>query len=530
MIRGTKRPVQQRTIDLRASIHNRFDIEVLDAKTGELKQTAQAFNLICDAFWTRLFNVSNGYWIPLPEFMSILYGGGSGTPSASDTELFDQLGYRNDNSSAGIAVTFTADKKSGIITAQAVGVLQAEDNVGDTITEVGIGYDTSHCITHAMLTDMNGNPISIEKTDTDVIKIYATFYIHWPSGGWYNGSVMMLSGYEIVSSAISLASSILKNDNRRLALRREASARCTGISNARISENVSPTVTSAAKTVSYAMRYAAAQANLPIRSIYIQLCRIYNGGFTYAPLLMLIPGTWYSPSAITGEAIGTGDGSTVGFNTAFPVGTVGTVYVNGAAASGATMRKGPADGTMMHQWFNQLAASDAAALTNANTPIYLVPEQTGGASWSATDSYWFKSLQANEKTYAFENPYSTLGIAKFIVGTYQSAGTITAQASDDLTSWTDCGSVTLGYTAQGEIAVPNALRKKKYFRFSRDSTGSFRLHNAYIDGAEHNITFATAPASGAVITADYTPDCIPKDENHVFDLNIALTFGELQEA
>ena len=63
--------------------------------------------------------------------------------------------------------------------------------VGETITEVGIGYGSSSTslATHAMLKDMNGNPISIEKTDTDIINIYATVFAHWSTSQYDSGDV-----------------------------------------------------------------------------------------------------------------------------------------------------------------------------------------------------------------------------------------------------------------------------------------------------------------------------------------------------
>lgn len=41
-----------------------------------------------------------------------------------------------------------------------------------------------------------------------------------------------------------------------------------------------------------------------------------------------------------------------------------------------------------------------------------------------------------------------------------------------------------------------------------------------------NITFDTAPVDGAVITADYWVKYMPKDTNHVVDLNIEILYGE----
>ena len=51
MIRGNKRnytSALNKRFDVSASIHNRFDIEVIDAVSGEVKQKAFAENVVCD--------------------------------------------------------------------------------------------------------------------------------------------------------------------------------------------------------------------------------------------------------------------------------------------------------------------------------------------------------------------------------------------------------------------------------------------------------------------------------------------------
>ena len=90
MIRGNKRPApvsaeiaQNTKLDaqLNCDIHNRFDIEVVDAATGEVRQRAQAQNVICNQLWPRLLT-------PATYFNYIHYGIGTGTPAATDTSLF----------------------------------------------------------------------------------------------------------------------------------------------------------------------------------------------------------------------------------------------------------------------------------------------------------------------------------------------------------------------------------------------------------------------------------------------------------
>lgn len=104
-------------------------------------------------------------------------------------------------------------------------------------------------------------------------------------------------------------------------------------------------------------------------------------------------------------------------------------------------------------------------------------------------------------------------------------------------NWTSAGEFALagssGTANAVDCAVPSALRSKRYWQFQNTGSTATRLYFAAVGVAadpEHNITFSTPPAAGAVITADYTPNCIAKDENHVFDLTLALTFGEYQEA
>ena len=56
MIRGSVKSISSSKMEhvIEMSIHNRFDIEVIDAKTGKVKQTAQAFNCICNKLWDYL--------------------------------------------------------------------------------------------------------------------------------------------------------------------------------------------------------------------------------------------------------------------------------------------------------------------------------------------------------------------------------------------------------------------------------------------------------------------------------------------
>ncbi|MCE5197056.1 MAG: hypothetical protein LLG09_08030 [Negativicutes bacterium] len=150
---------------IRPVVHNRFDIEVADARTGEIKQCVTSYNIILDQYFTRLISRSSkiGY---------IHLGTGSGTPTVTRTSMFTFLGAMANTVVETVKAYPTSYTRRKI-------VLSPSDYVGARITEVGFGYSTSSgtAVTHSMLKDSEGNQIAIQKTDTDVLTVYATFYL-----------------------------------------------------------------------------------------------------------------------------------------------------------------------------------------------------------------------------------------------------------------------------------------------------------------------------------------------------------------
>lgn len=161
----------------RLACHNRFDITVRRAD-GSVRARAEAYNCICDTLWEQLasdisespFNPGGRY------FRYILFGSGSGTPSSGDTALFSQEGYR------GVATdgyTLVYDEETHTASVSASVILRTGEETGTVITEVGIGYDSEHCVTHAMLCDMDGSPMPITVADEDETEIRATVYLRF---------------------------------------------------------------------------------------------------------------------------------------------------------------------------------------------------------------------------------------------------------------------------------------------------------------------------------------------------------------
>jgi hypothetical protein len=164
-----------------AVLHNRFDIVCRNAKTGEVIQKAQAENIVLDRMYTRLCNFST-------YFTNIVFGTGTGNPTASRTTLFNRLDYKPAED-VEIVRSYPTSKWVKKIR------LESSEYNGSTITEVGISNETTNVNTHAMITDAEGNPLSITKNSLMVVDIYATVFIEIPnvdsglfyiSNGWRN--------------------------------------------------------------------------------------------------------------------------------------------------------------------------------------------------------------------------------------------------------------------------------------------------------------------------------------------------------
>lgn len=146
-------------------IHNRFDIEIVDKNTGEVKQSLVSYNIVLSQMYTRLCG-------GLAYFANIHFGSGTGTLSPSRTTLFSHLGTKSAVDEEIIKAVPLSSWKRKI-------VLNPEEYVGNTISEVGIAFGSTNTnlVTHSLLKDSEGNSISILKTDVDVITIYATVFV-----------------------------------------------------------------------------------------------------------------------------------------------------------------------------------------------------------------------------------------------------------------------------------------------------------------------------------------------------------------
>lgn len=172
-------------INQKVKLHNRFDVQVVDAKSGKIKQTAVGYNVILNQFLNN--RIQGGTY----AVDGIQFGRGTGTISATRTSLFSAIAYHQ-----GTRVATHYDFPTSYITIQIK--LEANQYNGETITEVGLyltNYYARFLATHALLTDAEGNQLSLLKTDTDVIYINATFYVTIEHTGFGDNGIYPRASY-----------------------------------------------------------------------------------------------------------------------------------------------------------------------------------------------------------------------------------------------------------------------------------------------------------------------------------------------
>ena len=515
MIRGKKLPAQtpaQVTLD--TSIHNRFDVEVVDAKTGKLKKKARAFNVVCNGLWTALnksFSVSyyKGW------FNSIAYGTGTGTPSENDETLFGQIGKME-----GLHTAYGVDHKNCHVWIRKDISITETMAVGETLTEVGIVDKDGILCTHAMLQDMNGNQISIEKTDTDIVNVYATVYLHFPAEILDVTNPVQVS-LNSVTNDYSILSVLTGNhpsgsDLSYFTMNAIPAKGRVAVTGSSTSEKVNTMISMAPvfdvenRTLSYYGRSAAVNNNTPGGCGWIPTIQnqdyAYNGRESNSIILKAVPPV-FNGSVVVGEAVGTGDGVTVDFSTKFDLPKNARVYVDGVSQPDVIVDCVPLSYQHMGQYFQAVEVENGVAYPG-------LPDRGKDNECLIGDNIGTGGTDEN----VFYNPFYEYGIVSFA---YNFEGDGGVWMSDNLIDWVA--------VPRSPHTVPEEYRNYRYFKHKTVSSGGYAsctMHDFVTEGLTgKNIHFVVPPAEGTVITVDYETDVVTKDPNHVFDLNIVIQLG-----
>lgn len=511
-------------------IHNRFDIEVIDSRTGEVKQKARAYNRILNSLWGRLLiNASGGSYGNMMggEYSRYtFYGSGSGTPSASDTSLFHHEGVVENT-----IHNYGQDSDNHIAWVTKVIQLSEQMAVGVTLTEVGIGYGTAsnNLCTHAMLEDMNGNPISIVKTDVDVINIYATIYLHWSTDNYILNANLTYGGGR---SEISLRYWLfgLKNDLYydypemiHIYLGKEA------ILSQNSDNNIANDYLNCEKTITNDVsnkRTVWAITRLGVNSGNMKGglgCGIIASS-GMAPNMFIDFPAILGGTDITNEAIGTGDGETTEFAFDFDFPSAVSVYKNGVKmTSGYTIKNIPAaGGNAVSGVAGCLRTIRDSSTPNNHKPLIERLIQNGASSVEVIGG------RGTPKTTILYNRAYEVGVASI---NSHSCTALQVFISDDLNTWTKIVDTT-AYNQTYNLTSEE--QHAKYFKIvaTISASPSYTLGGCYINCNSNEgkaLVFNTAPANGDVITADYHTPYVAKDSDHVYDLSITWQFGEYTE-
>lgn len=146
------------------NIHNMFKIVARNAQTLEIEEEHIVYNIVLERCYSRLCNFQS-------YFDNIVFGTGTGTPSASRSTLFNRLGYKS-----AVQESLVRDYPTSIWTKKCT--LGTDEYNGNIITEIGISNETTNVNTHAMIADSEGNPLSVEKTSLRIIDLYATVFVN----------------------------------------------------------------------------------------------------------------------------------------------------------------------------------------------------------------------------------------------------------------------------------------------------------------------------------------------------------------
>ena len=163
---------------IRTIYNNEYRLQLRDSITGEIKQDIKTHNVVLNRLWELSVLTSTSWMHPCANIRGISVGSGTGIPSASDSGLFNELW----NLKGAKTVKYFGDEDTGV-ELTLVATFPANASYVGTITEVGIRvneYATSYNsdygnVTHALLKDAEGNPISIDKTDLDELIVTAIF-------------------------------------------------------------------------------------------------------------------------------------------------------------------------------------------------------------------------------------------------------------------------------------------------------------------------------------------------------------------
>lgn len=175
-------------IDANIKFKNSYRLQHIDTITGKTLHDLEFHNVVLDQIIDAIDRVPRNPNYSHGEF-GIAIGSGSGTPSASDTQLFHQI-KKFIGENQGVIGKCSKKDNNTLLFSISKTIPASASEVYD-ISEVGVyfdSYDSSYdkIVTHALILDSEGNPIIVKKKDTDKIILNCEVYIIFESEGIEN--------------------------------------------------------------------------------------------------------------------------------------------------------------------------------------------------------------------------------------------------------------------------------------------------------------------------------------------------------
>lgn len=512
---------------------------------GAEKELTHFHNVPLQNFYDMVIGryMGNNNQTPTSCIHSCWFGTGSTEPSESDTALQTPLWTYGWNNSNCTSWSKYLNEENHICHKYTFKVDADSSHVG-TVSEVGIeiitgkGYLGMGLATHALIRDTEGNPMTITKTDLEVLYVDVIFeftledsenfkwlpenyigYGNKSGNGWapvftlgiydriYFLGRMGDDGFKVQLATLSF-SKTYANDNHELIT-----------SGARLPQTSITT-----------QRY--------IKAIAIG-CSSNN----------IILGYWKLPNAnvipqkvLSGMGVGTGDGTTTEFAAPLSEWVKDTeeIYVNDVmqvrgvdyTCDNDANSQGLIECSVIQDM--EYVGDLTTAPQNVTTPIVGIGPYLNGsyktALWDSshrTLKYAFPEdgIKAVKRwTLSGFIAYYSISSGGASYNSNWSGAVWTIQYSEDGTNWADAGTATIDSNNYAELVLEKAVSARYWnFTISSKITGilfAASSYNSIMAYAEKKpITFTTAPNADAVIKMNATVDCPMKNSNFILDVN-----------
>lgn len=514
-------------INLRSTQKNHYHLELCDAETGQVKQVVDCHNVVLNISYDRLLAGGD------ISVSGIALGTGSEVPNAADTQIANRIWSAQATENV-LTTTFPTAKRVLSVTVPAGEAIGALTRCAVGNHQDYWGWDTP-ATTHALFVDSEGNPIVINKTSTDILKITVTLYYSlteitnpgadvFPSNTEDNIIYRTMVGLDMMSLSSCSIQYLMHKATKYTVENFGPYCESMGVAPA--------IVDGVASTGDCTQLYSAGN-------------QWHNGlGYEIKAVTLVGVGTFnitaenFPPRAIGRYQLGIGDGSNKEFNIKTPSAIAGTqiVRIDGVVkTAGVDYTFYPFN---MVDFYTNYPSTDRNKATyqveivgvneSCGGPFY--PRNVGGGGW-----LFERVIVTDTKpiTYDFGVPI-TVNCFYGPADTLSTFVGVQIESSTDGTNWVPFMTITEAMHNPVDLVYihTRAAVTARYWRYiAPDSTPRF-LMNYYTEGPTcgfgnyaPSVTFVTPPPINAVVDIDYNIAYPFKNNMHSVTTNIGMEFG-----